>query len=242
MLFYGSIKQHVFLTFIGFVTSTQGQCIYRAGVCMENRKKTEVPEDYSSDEGKFLLKLARSTIAERLGVPLDKESREIKSPGKFFDNKFLNEKKGVFVTLHLNGSLRGCIGSLEPHETIVQGVINNSINAAFHDPRFSPLSMDEFKEIDIEVSILSRPEKLEYSDGKDLVSKLEPGVDGVIISKGRAGATFLPQVWDQLPDAESFLSQLCRKAGLPGDEWEKGDLDVKIYHVQYFNEKPLYRI
>ena len=209
---------------------------------MENRKKNEVLEDYSPDEGKFLLKLAKSTIAERLGIPFDKESGEIKFSDQSFNDKFLNEKKGVFVTLHLNGSLRGCIGNLEPRETILQGVINNSINAAFYDPRFSPLSMDEFSGIDIEVSILSRPEKLEYSDGKDLVSKLEPGVDGVIISKGRAGATFLPQVWDQLPDAGSFLSQLCKKAGLPADEWEKGDLDVKIYHVQYFNEKPLYRV
>ncbi len=206
------------------------------GVCMKNGQKNEVQEDYSPDEGKFLLKLAKSTIAERLGVNFDKENRKKNSSEKSFDDKFFNEKKGVFVTLHLNGSLRGCIGSLEPHETIVQGVINNSINAAFYDPRFPPLSIDEFNGIDIEVSILSRPEKLEYSDGKDLISKLEPGVDGVIIGKGRAGATFLPQVWDQLPDAESFLSQLCRKAGLSGDEWEKGDLDVKVYHVQYFNE------
>ena len=203
---------------------------------MEKQKRTEVRESYSPDEGKFLLKLARDTIAERLGIKIDEKKRKENFAEKSFNDKLFNEKKGVFVTLHLNGSLRGCIGSLEPHETIAQGVINNSINAAFYDPRFSPLSIDEFNRIDIEISILSRPEKLEYSDGKDLVSKLKPKVDGVIISKGRAGATFLPQVWDQLPDAESFLSQLCIKAGLPADEWKKGDLDVKIYHVQYFNE------
>ncbi len=205
---------------------------------MEKRKKNEVREYYSPDQGKFLLKLARNTIAERLGIKIDQENGETSSAEESFYDKFFKERKGVFVTLHLNGSLRGCIGSLEPHETIAQGVINNAINAAFYDPRFSPLSMDEFNRIDIEVSILSRPEKLDYSDGKDLVSKLEPKVDGVIISEGRVGATFLPQVWDQLPDAKSFLSQLCRKAGLSADEWEKGDLDVRIYHVQYFNEKP----
>ena len=204
---------------------------------MEKQKKTEVRESYSSDEGKFLLKLARDTIAERLGVKIDEKNRKENFAGKSFADKLFNEKKGVFVTLHLNGSLRGCIGSLEPHETIAQGVINNSINAAFYDPRFSPLSIDEFNRIDIEISILSRPEKLEYSDGKDLVSKLEPQVDGVIISKGRAGATFLPQVWDQLPDKKEFLTHLCLKAGLSGDEWKSGDLEVRVYQVQAFEEK-----
>ncbi len=212
---------------------------------MAKKIKAGEKTEYSSEEGRLLLKLARTTIAEKLGLDIDEGTMidrgtiKKKSVENIFDNRLFNEKRGVFVTLKINGRLRGCIGSLEPYETIGQGVINNAMNAAFRDPRFSPLSVDEFNQTDIEVSILSRPEIIEYSDGHDLVSKLRPGVDGVIISKGRAGATFLPQVWEDLPNGELFLSHLCRKAGLPSNEWEKGGLEVKIYHVQYFNEEPL---
>ena len=199
---------------------------------MKNKKKG----DYSIEEGRMLLKLARMTIGENLGLNNDKNSDYDLLADGALEKKFFNEKKGVFVTLQINNSLRGCIGSLEPYETIKQGVINNAINAAFHDPRFTPLSENEFNRVDIEVSILSTPEKLVYSGKDDLVSKLEPGVDGVIISKGSAGATFLPQVWEQLPDTKDFLSHLCRKAGLSADEWEKGELEIKIYHVQCFQE------
>lgn len=200
----------------------------------ENKKKG----GYSIEDGSVLLKLARMTIAANLGIESYKDSREKFFSEKIFNEKKFNEKKGVFVTLQIKNTLRGCIGNLEPCETIRQGVINNAINAAFHDPRFAPLSKNEFNDIDIEVSLLSAPEKLEYSDKNDLVSKLRPGVDGVIIRKGRAGATFLPQVWDQVPDTKDFLSHLCRKAHLASNEWEKGEIEVKIYHVQYFKERP----
>ncbi|MGB3647302.1 MAG: AmmeMemoRadiSam system protein A, partial [Desulfobulbales bacterium] len=112
----------------------------------------------------------------------------------------------------------------------------NAINAAFNDPRFPPLTGPELEQAEIEVSILTNPQDLEYSDGKDLLTKLRPSIDGAIISKGMARATFLPQVWEQLPRTEDFLSHLCRKAGLSPDEWEKGELGVSIYQVQYFHE------
>lgn len=97
-------------------------------------------------------------------------------------------------------------------------------------------SADEFNNIDLEISILSKPVNLSYTDANDLLSKLTPEVDGVIITKGRYRATFLPQVWQQLSDKKLFLSNLCRKAGLRDDEWKKGNLEVMTYTVQYFEE------
>jgi len=128
------------------------------------------------------------------------------------------------------------MGCLTPSETILEGIRRNAINAAFNDPRFPPLTGPELEQAEIEVSILTNSQDLEYSDGKDLLTKLRPSIDGAIISKGMARATFLPQVWEQLPRTEDFLSHLCRKAGLSPDEWEKGELGVSIYQVQYFHE------
>jgi len=134
--------------------------------------------------------------------------------------------------------LRGCIGSLVALEPLVDGVRRNAMNAAFQDPRFSPLTVDELNELDIEVSVLTDPAPLEYKDGADLLAKLRPNIDGVIIRQGHAAATFLPQVWDQLPEPADFLAHLCRKAGLPMDAWQQGNLVVSTYQVQYFSEKP----
>ncbi len=147
-----------------------------------------------------------------------------------------NERRGTFVTLKIDGRLRGCIGSLTSNESIRIGIARNALNAAFRDPRFPPLTIDEFKHVDIEISILTEPSPLEYSDYFDLLAKLRVNVDGVIIRKGRAGATFLPQVWKQLPEPENFLSHLCAKAGLSSDSWKNTKLEVSIYQVQYFEE------
>ena len=113
----------------------------------------------------------------------------------------------------------------------------NAINAAFRDPRFSPLKLSELGEIDIEVSVLTEPAVLEYTDSQDLMERLRPGIDGVIIRQGFATATFLPQVWEQLPDKEEFLCQLCLKAGLSAHAWRKAGVEVLTYQVQYFGEK-----
>jgi AmmeMemoRadiSam system protein A len=119
----------------------------------------------------------------------------------------------------------------------LDGVKRNAVNAAFHDPRFSPLSKDDLDRTEIEISILSEPQPLAFRDGQDLIKKLRAHVDGVIIRKGQASATFLPQVWEQLPAAEEFLTHLCRKAGLPSDAWQNPELEVLTYQVQYFEEK-----
>ena len=143
----------------------------------------------------------------------------------------------MFVTLHKKGRLRGCIGYLEAREPVVEAVKDNALNAAFRDPRFSPVMPSELPDLDIEVSVLTEPRPLQYAGVRDLLEKLRPGVDGVIIRKGFSSATFLPQVWEQLPDGREFLGQLCLKAGLPADAWMRGDLEVLTYQVQCFEEK-----
>jgi AmmeMemoRadiSam system protein A len=198
---------------------------------------TIMPEEHENktidDElGKILLKTARKTIADRLGLEGEPEK---KSDGSGYPPE-LEKPRGTFVTLKINNQLRGCIGNLTAEKPVLQGVKDNAINAAFHDPRFSPLSKEEFDKIQIEVSLLTQPEPLEYKNGADLLDKLRPHIDGVIIQKGPCSATFLPQVWEQLPDKQAFLQQLCMKAGLGANEWQKGDLRVLTYQVQYFEE------
>jgi AmmeMemoRadiSam system protein A len=129
------------------------------------------------------------------------------------------------------------MGCLTPSETILEGIQRNALNAAFKDPRFPALTAPELEEAEIEISILTSPQELQHDGSNDLLAKLRPNIDGVIISKGLARATFLPQVWEQLPRTEDFLAHLCRKAGLSFDEWQKGELDVATYQVQYFHEK-----
>ena len=133
--------------------------------------------------------------------------------------------------------MRGCIGNLTSTESVLDGVKRNAVNAAFHDPRFSSLSAAELDRTEIEVSILTEPLPLEYRDTRDLIQKLRVNVDGVIIRKGHSSATFLPQVWEQLPRPEDFLTHLCMKAGLPSDAWKSSELEVLTYQVQYFEEK-----
>lgn len=183
-------------------------------------------------QGQALLCLVRSVIAFQLAVDQDDVC-----DGAVLAEPALQQKHGVFVTLTIGGQLRGCIGSLGAASSIVDGVRENAINAAFGDPRFPSLTVDEFATVEIEVSILSEPQSLEYSDGDDLVAKLRPDVDGVIISKGSSRATFLPQVWEQLPQPENFLSHLCQKAMLPAAAWRDGTLSVQTYTVQYFHER-----
>ncbi|WP_020589823.1 AmmeMemoRadiSam system protein A [Desulfobacter curvatus] len=184
----------------------------------------------SDKQGQILLKMARISIAEKLDLPVDKTKID-------FDQSFLDTKLGLFVTLHKNGALRGCIGVIEPAEPLRTGVEEIARLAAFKDSRFAPLARDEFDQVDLEISLLSPPEKFEYDVAKELVQRLVPLQDGVILKKGSRQATFLPQVWKQLPDAASFLSQLCIKAGLDADEWTKGSLTVHTYRVHLFSEE-----
>ena len=189
--------------------------------------------NFGEKSGQTLVQLARQTIGERLRQNVemaDSTEKELEAPE-------FQQHRGTFVTLHKNGQLRGCIGSLTATEPLADSVRHNAINAAFRDPRFPPLSGEELAEVDIEVSILSEPQPLAYEDGNDLISKLRVNVDGVILRKGSYSATFLPQVWQQLPNPKDFLSHLCRKAGLPPDAWQTSKLEISTYQVEYFEEK-----
>lgn len=184
----------------------------------------------SDEQGKKLLELARYTLESRLGL----QSEQI--PVKELDETVFSEKRGVFVTLKKKGSLRGCIGNIEPVRTLFLAVKENSVSAAFFDSRFSSLTIEELEDVTLSISILTPPEKLLFSDSQDLLNKLNKGSDGVILRKGRASATFLPQVWEQLPTREQFLSHLCQKAGLSPGCWKNDDIEVEVYRVQSFSE------
>lgn len=203
------------------------------GSSMQNNSDSAQP--LSHGQGQVLVKLARQTVMERLGRKMaDAEADALAVDLTDID---FQVRRGTFVTLHIDGQLRGCIGSLSARESIIDSVKHNAINAAFHDPRFSPLTTEELDTIDFEVSLLSEPQPLEYRDSEDLLSKLRVNVDGVILRKGSNSATYLPQVWKQLPRPEDFLSHLCKKAGLSFNSWKKTPLEILIYQVQYFAEE-----
>ncbi len=186
----------------------------------------------TNQEGNYLLSVARKTIEQHLFNKPDDITADTNSK---MSSKFL-EKRGTFVTLTINKTLRGCIGHIIPQESLIEGIRVNAINAAFHDPRFRPLSKKEWGKVKIEVSVLTDPKPLSYQDVNDLLNKLRTDVDGVIIKFGFHQATFLPQVWEQLPDKKQFLTHLCLKAGLEGNAWEKQRLEVSTYQVQAFEE------
>ena len=209
---------------------------YAAIAFYKNKKDMETGKmaPLDQEQGRALAILARRAILEHFGRGLDPAGEE--TLARKLSDPALARKMGVFVTLNRRGRLRGCIGSLTGIEPIVEGVRRNAVNAAFGDPRFPPLSEEELDGLEIEVSVLSEPVPLEAAHGKDLIAKLRPGTDGVIIRDGVRSATFLPQVWKQLPDPAEFLSHLCLKAGLPADRWQRPGLEVSVYQVQYFEE------
>jgi len=184
----------------------------------------------SPQEGQILLAAARQVIVSHLN---GKENPQLKledySPG-------LAGKGACFITLTKKGSLRGCIGSIEASQPLIKDVQDRAIGAAFKDPRFPKLKLEELPDLQIEVSRLTIPEKIAYTTPDDLVNKLRPGIDGVILSQNFRRATFLPQVWDQLQDPEQFLGRLCQKMGLDPEAWRNQHLDVETYQVEKFIE------
>jgi AmmeMemoRadiSam system protein A len=179
----------------------------------------------TDDQKQTLRKLARNTIEKHLGL----DTRPIDT-----DDPLFQQKSGVFVTLQKNQQLRGCIGSLSAHQSILDGVQDHAVNAAFNDNRFAQVTPEELADISIEISILTEPQPLQFTDASDLLKKLQPGKDGVILKYGYQSSTFLPQVWEQLPDPEQFLSHLAIKAGLPADWWQKEDIQIETYQVIKF--------
>jgi len=184
----------------------------------------------SQQEKKFLLNLARSSIeraVKRQPLPeivLDDLSDILRTDG------------AAFVTLTKDKRLRGCIGALEAYQPLVMDVREHAATAAMEDYRFAPVSASELTSISIEISRLTQPNPLEYADAEALITLLRPDIDGVILSDGLRRATFLPQVWEQLPNPEDFLSHLCHKMGSSPDAWRHKHLSVSTYQVEEFHE------
>ena len=179
----------------------------------------------ATELGPALLARARWAIGAALGLPLREPT----------PHPALAQRGACFVTLRLDDALRGCIGSIQAQRELVADVADNAVGAALRDQRFSPLSSEEFERVRIEVSLLSRPEFLEFGSEAEALAKLRPGIDGVIFFNGCRRATFLPQVWEQLPEPREFLARLKQKAGSPADFWGPTVM-MATYQVEKFAE------
>lgn len=184
----------------------------------------------SPAEKKQLLELARQALVQGVGgarlQPLDLNTLP----------PALQEPGATFVTLTRKGELRGCVGALEAYQPLVEDVREHAIAAALQDYRFPAVTPGEVPELEIEISRLTTPQPLEYENPRDLPNRLRPGVDGVILRQGARRATFLPQVWEKLPDPAQFLSHLCMKMGVEGNYWQYKKLRVYTYQVEEFHE------
>ncbi|MBP9654192.1 MAG: AmmeMemoRadiSam system protein A [Rhodocyclaceae bacterium] len=175
--------------------------------------------------GNMLLAHARNAIAERFG----------RHGGATHRHAALDQPGASFVTLTRQGDLRGCIGSLEAHRPLGLDVRENALAAAFRDPRFAPLAVEEFEHTRVEVSLLTPAMAISFRDEADFLAQLRPGVDGIVFQYGRHRSTFLPQVWESLPEPQQFMQQLKRKAGLPPNFWHEA-VSIARYEVTKWKE------
>lgn len=184
----------------------------------------------TSAEKQTLLHLARQALEAGVrGLPLPSLDQSTLTSA-------LQAGGASFVTLTIKGELRGCIGALEPYQPLVDDVREHAVAAALEDYRFPQVQESELPQISIEVSRLTVPVPLEYTTPEDLLEKLHPGEDGVILRDGFRRATFLPQVWEKIPEKEAFLANLCYKMGASPNTWRRKHLEVLIYHVEEFHE------
>lgn len=198
---------------------------YASVAFYEPEQAPEKALDQQDEHGEALLKVARNAIANHLGEP---EKPHAIHP-------WMHEPGACFVTLTQQGSLRGCIGSLEAHRPLVEDVRANAVAAAVRDPRFAPMQAEELPRTRIEVSWLSPAEPIMFESETHVLAQLRPGIDGVILEYGHARGTFLPQVWESLPQPAEFLSHLKRKAGLPVSFWHE-DIRLSRYTVSKWKE------
>ena len=180
------------------------------------------------EKGQVLIPIARVTISRALGREMQAKENE----------EWLREPRACFVTLTQHGELRGCIGSLEAHRPLLDDVKANAYAAAFHDTRFSPLGVAELDYTEIEISLLSAMQPMTFRDEHDALAQLRPGIDGVVFECNSYRSTFLPQVWEQLPDRKVFMAHLKRKAGLAADYWSE-DVKLARYTVDKWKESDM---
>jgi AmmeMemoRadiSam system protein A len=187
-------------------------------------------EKLTADEKQTLLRLAREAL--ECGV----RGQSLPALGPTQLTPLLRAEGAAFVTLTVRGQLRGCIGALQPYQPLAEDVREHAIAAGLQDYRFPPVRPEELPRIRIEVSRLTLPQPLAYIDAENLLAKLRPGIDGVILRDGSRRATFLPQVWEQIPDKEEFLGHLCAKMGAVSNLWRQKHLEAQVYQVEEFHE------
>jgi AmmeMemoRadiSam system protein A len=190
----------------------------------------QTPGSFTTEERRQLLDLARRTLREVVATGRQPEVDTGDMPRKFF------EPRGCFVTLTMNGALRGCIGSLRPDGPLFREIMWNTENAATRDPRFPPVCASEVDEIEIEISVLTEPKPLTFDSPDDLLARLRPGEDGVVLRIGNHMATYLPKVWNDIPDKDAFLRSLAMKAGYDAMAWRGPGAAVSIYQAECFKE------
>jgi len=195
--------------------------------------EAEGSNPYSIEERRRLIELARQAVREAVTTGRSPSVNAEDFPPS------LREPKGSFVTLTQQGALRGCIGNLRATEPLYASIISNARSAATRDYRFPPVRKEELDSIEFEISILSDPKPLDFTSPEDLLAKLQPHRDGVVLEIGSATSTFLPQVWRQLPDKVQFLSALAKKADRGPDDWRKPGTRVLVYRVEAFKESEL---
>lgn len=178
--------------------------------------------------------------AQRVLLTVAREALLAAAEGRRYESQPVSEPAlqalgACFVTLTRHRQLRGCIGSLEAHRPLLQDVAENAKAAATRDPRFPPVRPDEVADLHIEISVLTPPEEMQFASQEDLLSQIKPFVDGLVLVEGHRRGTFLPLVWQQLPEPEDFLRHLKQKAGLPQNYWSN-TLRMYRYHTQVFEE------
>ncbi len=181
--------------------------------------------NYNNEERKILLKIVNDAIEFSLANHRTLSIKLASYPGK------LQENGASFVTLEIHQQLRGCIGTLEAYQPLIQDVAQNAYKAAFHDPRFMPLTAEEYPLLTKHISILSKPSPIAFTSEEDLLTQIKPGIDGLILTEQGYRGTFLPSVWETLPQPKLFLQHLKLKAGLPSDYWSQ-TITINRYTVE----------
>jgi uncharacterized protein len=182
---------------------------------------------FNTQEKQYILELAHRSIEHGF----DNQEFLVVPKLELISEELLQERS-CFVTLELDNNLRGCIGHIEPIQALYLDIIENAYNSAFNDSRFNKLNKEEFSRVEIEVSILTKPEQIKFIDWQDLLEKININQDGLIIKLNNKSATYLPQVWEQFSSKEEFLSSLCKKANLESEDWKKDGLEVFKYQVE----------
>ncbi|MGI6251675.1 MAG: AmmeMemoRadiSam system protein A [Anaerolineaceae bacterium] len=190
-----------------------------------------MPQLLNQPDRETLLNIARNALTRAV----NHEKPEKLNLKEF--SPILQQKGASFVTLTIDGDLRGCIGTLEAWQPLAMDVQQRAVQAGLEDPRFPPVNKKELTRIVIEVSYLTQAQPLPYEEPNQLPALLRPHVDGLILSDGMRKATFLPQVWEQLPNPEDFLSHLCAKMGGARSLWRQKVLQASIYQVEDFKER-----